>query len=386
MFLLKRTTGLLLIAAFFAVAAMQSSSQQPAKPAAAPSPSPSPAQKDQDSVKVFTEEVRLPVVALDAYGHYDPTLELDDILVLEDGVAQQLRSVRHVPANVLFLLDTGGESSGLGGMSKSTGLTRQVAAQLVSRLQEGASISVMQSGNATETLQPWTTDKAAVLKTLKNKLLSTKRSRISEAMASASAQLNDRPEGSRHVVMITDGVDTPGTKVNREEALRKLIAARATVHVISYTEFVRQKDEKNRALAIGGPRPPSSDPITATDPTQPPGTTRSPSYGISIRFDPAMRRLRKAYEAEVKKSQQALKNIADETGGKMLLPLNSEEMLAQANEVARAIGAEYVVTYRPKRPLAEASPGEYRHIEVASRRVGLSLHSRRGYVVPTIQN
>ncbi len=42
----------------------------------------------------------------------------------------------------------------------------------------------------------------------------------------------------------------------------------------------------------------------------------------------------------------------------MLLPLNSDEMLAQANEVARAIGAEYVVTYRPKRPLAEAKPGD----------------------------
>jgi hypothetical protein len=99
-----------------------------------------------------------------------------------------------------------------------------------------------------------------------------------------------------------------------------------------------------------------------------------------------MRRMRKAYEAEVKKSQQALANVADETGGKMMLPINSQEMLAQANEVARAIGAEYVVTYRPKRPLAEAKPGEYRRIEVASRRVGLSLQARRGYVVPQLQN
>jgi hypothetical protein len=99
-----------------------------------------------------------------------------------------------------------------------------------------------------------------------------------------------------------------------------------------------------------------------------------------------MKRLRKAYEAEVKKSQEALKNVADETGGQMLLPLNRDEMLAEANEVARAIGAEYVVTYRPKRPLAEAKPGEYRRIEVASRRVGLSLQARRGYVVPQLQN
>src|SRR5215207_9389775 len=139
MFWLKRTTGLLVIAALFAVAATQISSQEPAKPQPSPSPTP-------DTVKVFTEEVRLPVVAFDAYGHYDPTLELDDVLVLEDGVIQQLRSLRHLPANVLFVLDTGGEGTGLGGRSKSTSLTRQVASDLVSRLQNGTSIAVMQSG------------------------------------------------------------------------------------------------------------------------------------------------------------------------------------------------------------------------------------------------
>src|ERR1044072_8612680 len=375
MFRLKRTTGLLVLAMLLAFAATRSNSQESPKPQASPSPTP-------ETVKVFTEEVRLPVVAFDSYGHYDPTLELDDILVLEDGVAQQLRSLRHVPANVLFLLDTGGELSGLGGMSKSTSLTRDVASRLVTKLEEGASIAVMQSGNATEMLQRWTTDKAAVLKTLKNKLLSTKRSRISDAIASASVQLKDRPEGSRHVVMITDGVDSPGGKVDRGEAIRQLMSARATVHIISYTEFVRQKNPKNNSPVSMGPRPLSSDPITATDPTLPPGQTRSQAYGISIRFDPAMKRQRKAYEAEVKKSQQALKNIAEETGGRMMLPVDSMEMLAQANEVARAIGAEYVVTYRPKRPLAEAQPGEYRRIDVASRRVGVSLQSRRGYVVP----
>jgi VWFA-related protein len=379
MFWLKRTTGLLVIAALFALAATQISSQEPAKPQPSPSPTP-------DSIRVFTEEVRLPVVAFDAYGHYDPTLEIDDVLVLEDGVAQQVRSVRHIPANVLFVLDTGGELSGLGGMSKKTSLTRDVASQLVMRLENGASIAVMQSGNAAEMLQPWTTDKSVVLRTLKNKLISTKRARISEAMASAGVQFKDRPEGSRHVVMITDGVDSPGSKVDRGEAMKQLIAARATVHVISYTEFVRQKSDTSPSRISVGPRPPSSDPIRATDPTQPPGTNRSPSYSLRVGFDPPMRRQRKAYEAEVKKSQEVLKNVSDETGGKMILPLNSEEMMVQANEVARAIGAEYVVTYRPKRPLAEAKPGEYRKIEVASRRVGLSLQARRGYVVPQIQN
>ena len=370
---LIRTLGLFLLV----LAATSTYAQQP-------KPTPPDKDKDQDQpVKVFTEEVRLPVIAFDAYGHYDPTLELSDILVLEDGVAQQLRSLRHIPASVLFVLDTGGDGTGMGGMSKNTFLTGRVASELIERLQNGTSIAVMQSGNTSEMLQPWTSDKAVVLKTLEKKLISTKRSRISEAIVNATRQFKDRPEGSRHVVMITDGVDSAGAKVNREEAIRTLVAARATVHIISYTQFVRQKREDKNSRIATGPRPNNSDPIRATDPTQPPSMNRSPSFGVGISFDPAMRKQRKAYEAEVKKSEQALKNIAEETGGRWLLPLNSQEMLAQANHVAKAIGAEYVVTYQPKRPLADAKPGEYRRIEVASRRVGLSLQARRGYVVPT---
>ena len=377
---------LLFAAVLIAFVCPQISAQQPQQ-TPSPSQGAKPAQvEDEPPVRVFTEEVRLPLTALDAYGHYDPTLVVDDVLVLEDGVAQQIRSVRHLPANVLLVLDTGGESSGLGGVSKSTSLTRRVAEDLVRRLPQGSWIEILQANATSDVVQPWTRDKDSVLLALKKKLLSTKRSRISEAIVTAATQLKDRPEGARHVVLITDGVDSPGGKVDRTDAMKKLVAARATVHVISYTEFVRQKSENKTTNVLIGQRPTSSDPITSTDPTQPPGSTRSPSYGVSIRFDPPMRRLRKAYENDVKKSQQVLSNVAEETGGKMLLPINSDQMLAQAGEVAQAIGSEYVVTYRPTRPLADARPGEYRKVEVTSRRVGLSLHARRGYVVPTPQN
>ncbi|CAN5829310.1 hypothetical protein BH18ACI4_BH18ACI4_26520 [soil metagenome] len=349
---------------------------------ASPLPSPTPPHEEQEPIKVFTEEVRLPVIALDQYGHYDPTLEVDDLLVLEDGVAQQIRSVRHLPANVLLVLDTGGEVGGLGGISKRTGLTRNVAIQLLNNLQEGTLVAVMQFSNTVEVVQSWTRDKQAVLKVLKTKLSSGKRSRFSDAVAAAARHLGDRPEGSRHVVLITDGVDTPGGKVERAEAIKRLAAARATVHVISYTEFVRQKKENRPSSVTGGQLPPASDPITATDPTLPPGTTRNPSFGVSVRFDPAMRRQRKAYEVDIKKSQQVLTAIAEETGGRIFLPKSSQEMITQAIDAAREIGAEYVVTYRPKRSLTSARQGEYRRIEVAARRVGLTLRSRRGYVVP----
>ena len=334
-------------------------------------------------MKVFTEEVRLPVVAVDQFGHYDPSVVPDDILVLEDGVAQQIKSVRHIPANVVLVLDTGGELSGLGGISKRTSLTRDAAIALLNQLSEGTWVAAIQFNNSVELLQDWTRDRPAILKALKTKLLAGRRARFADAIVAAAEQLKDRPEGSRHVVFITDGVDTPGGKIDRAQAIKLLAATRATVHIISYTEFVRQKDPKKSPTLETGQLPTSHDPITTNDPTQPPGTTRSPIFGVTVRFDPAMRRQRKAYEAELKKSQQILTGMAEEAGGRIFLPKTAEQMIAQAGEAAREIGAEYVVTYRPKRALADAERGEYRRIEVASRRVGLSLRSRRGYVVPS---
>jgi VWFA-related protein len=268
-------------------------------------------------------------------------------------------------------------------MSKKTGLTREVAAALVNQLSPNTWLATMQFNNRVEMLQPWTQDRQATLKALKNKLSSGKRARFADAIVAAAEQLKDRPEGSRHVVFITDGVETPGGKTDRQQAIKRLAAMRATVHVISYTEFVRQKDPKQRPAIETGQLPTNHDPISANDTTMPIGQTRSPTYGVSVRFDPAMRRQRKAYEADVKKSQEILSELADETGGRIYLPKARSEMIEQAREAGREIGSEYVVTYRPKRALALANNGEYRRIEVASRRVGLTLRSRRGYVVPS---
>lgn len=347
-----------------------------------PTPTPTPPAQQEEPVKIFTEEVRLQVIAKDQFGNYDPSVVPEDILVLEDGVPQQIKSVRRIPSNVLLVLDTGGELSGLGGHSKRIDLTREVAVELINHLSAGPSIAVMQFSSSPELLQPWTSDRKAILRILENKLSAGKRARFSDAVAAAAKLLQERPEGSRHVIFVTDGVDTPGGKIGRAQATKQLAAARATVHIISYTEFVRQPRAKNSKSPVTIGQIPTSNPIRMTDPTQPPGQNRSPAFGVSIRFDPAMKRQRKAYEAEIKRSQQSLTEMAEETGGQILLPKTSDEMVAKAKEAARDVGAEYVVTYRPKRPLASAGQGEYRQVQVASRRVGLSLRSRRGYVVP----
>ncbi len=351
-----------------------------------PSPSPTPKTEGQEPVRVFTEEVRLPVVALDQYGHYDPTLELDDVLVLEDGVAQQIRSIQRLPVNVLLLLDTGNQL-GL----KNTNITSAVALRVISGIHDGNRIAVMQFANRPELLQAWTTDKAAIARVLKTKLNSGKSSRLAEAIAAASDQFKDTPAGTRHIVLLTDGVDTPGGRVTMANALKQLNSIQASVHVISYTVLARQTLQTQTKVIRGGDgvqrdANPASNPVANGDPTLPPGTTRTPGFKIvSIDTDVAMRRRRKEYERAIRASETQLTAIAEESGGQILLPQKTDNLLSEAESIARDIGSQYVVTYRPTRSLALAKPGEYRKVEVASRRVGLYLRSRRGYIVPNPQ-
>lgn len=347
-------------------------------------PKPSPTPKDeQEPVRVFTEEVRLPVAATDTYGHYDPTLIAEDVLVLEDGQPQQIRSIQHLPANVLLLLDVGNQL-GL----KDTNLTRDIAMRVISTLYQGNRIAVMQFALKPELLQNWTSDKAAAARVLKTKLNSGKSSRLADALAAAADQFKDTPPGTRHLVIVTDGVEAPGGKVTMINALKQLNSIQASVHIISYTNLARQSLQNQGKLTRPGDGVqrdgnPASNPVANGDPTLPPGTTRTPSFKIgSIDTDVAMRRKRKEYERATRDSEKNLIEIAEESGGQILIPAVPAEVLAQAEIISRDIGSQYVVTYRPTRPLAEAKSGEYRKVDVASRRVGLYLRSRRGYVVP----
>src|SRR5437016_5463359 len=73
------------------------------KPANSP-PTGKPAREDQqEPIKVNVEEVQIPIAAFDTYGRLDPTVELRDLLILENDVRQEARSVRRVPASVLLL-------------------------------------------------------------------------------------------------------------------------------------------------------------------------------------------------------------------------------------------------------------------------------------------
>ncbi len=387
--------SLIALVSILTIFAQLSSAQRGPIPQPAPTPTPS----DEDE-RVFTEEVRIPVFAYDEQGRFDPSLEIDDVLVVEDDIPQQVKSVRRIPASVLLVLGTGSELN----PAVRLQTTRSIALNVVSNLREGDSIAALQFNNRADILQEWTTDKAQATQTLRSKLAFGRGSRLSQALIKAASYLQTQPVGNRHLVLVTDGVEAPGrydpqdallvlgidtaeTKAQTAEAVKQLAAAQVTIHIISYATIgkivMKEKEKPKEAPGIAQARADIA--TVGIDPTLPPGMSRGgihpPPVNGGLRVDPQLKRTNKAYERAINKGEERLKSLADETGGWLLLPATDEEMIAGGADVAREIGSQYVVTYRPKRPLTPSQATEYRRIRVSSRRVGLHLRARRGYVV-----
>lgn len=371
--------------------AINSLGQQPSPtpPSSTPANSPpaaKPREDQQEPIKVNVEEVQLPITAYDKYGHLDPAVELNDFLILEDGVRQEARSVRRVPASVLLLLDTGGDINS----AKNIRATRKIAMNLVSSLSRQDQISIMQFNGKVELLQDWTTDRSQVAHVLEWKLLSRKGAALSPAIAAAVDQFRSQPKGSRHLVLITDGVENANTKPGRAEAIKRLMASNAVVHVISYQ--VVSGAATNEARRIVRNRDKSGTPADAVNSLPPDdhGPVAGGSFqlkqmhkpgGKTFDLDPARRLQIKQYEEAMIEGELMLTSLAREAGGNIWLSESLDKMIADGAKVARLIDAQYLVTYRPSRAFNSAGKDEVRKIEIFSRRVGLNIVSRRSYVM-----
>jgi VWFA-related protein len=351
-----------------------------------PKPTPTP---DDEAESIYTEEVRIPVFAFDDTGKFDPRLEVDDVLVVEDGVPQQVKSVRRTPASVLLVLGTGWDLD----PSLRTNSTRDIALSVIGSLREGDRVAAIQFNDKTSVIQDWTPEKAQAERAVKSKLASGQGSNLSRAIKRAVEMLSSQPVGNRHLVLIADGIDTASSN-EYQDAVKKLIAAQTTLHVISYSSVMRAENKqpwwKAPPEKPGATQSAADQATVGIDPTRPPGMRSSTGINphdvnSGITFDPALRRQRKEAEREMKRGEQRLKSLTDETGGRILIPDSTDEMVAEGVSVAHEIDSQYVVTYTPKRPLRRAPASEYRKINVDARRLGLHLRARRGYVVGSMR-
>jgi VWFA-related protein len=332
-----------------------------------------------DDVQVFTEEVRLNISAIDASGKFVSDVKKDDLVVNEDGRIHQVDSLRHVPANVLIILDTGGEERRIKGLNA----TRQVASAMVGALGPDDSVALMEFNDKSEILAEWTQDRAQLQEVINKKLGFGRRARLFDALQEAVKFMERAPVENRHIVLITDGVDTTVTAEEREAAIKDVLATSVNVHVLSYTLMERNDLPVNKdgIFQKGEPNPkrmPEEVIIAMPGPVQ--DAARAPRLG-SINLDRAMLRKQRERSAALSVSEAELTELADNSNGEIFLPLSVEEMKGKTGALAKNIDSQYTLTYTPKKSLNNIDQDEERNIEVTSRRPGLVVQGKRKLVV-----
>jgi Mg-chelatase subunit ChlD len=191
--------------------------------------------EEQEPIRISTEEVQLCVAAFDNYGRIDPTLQPDDLLVLEDGVPQEIRSARRIPANVILLLDTGGELNS----AKRVTVTREVAKTVVDNLAANDQVSLLQFNSRIELLANWTSDHTSLVSILNSKLLPAKRAIFFDALDAARKLFLDSGKLNQHLVLITDGVHTGTERSNRATVIEQFAESNIAVRPQLHDAFIR---------------------------------------------------------------------------------------------------------------------------------------------------
>ena len=336
-----------------------------------PTPTPTP-----DEVKIATEEIKLNVLAFDEDGKFFKDVTATDLVVTEDNILHQPTSVRRIPANVLIVMDTGGEMRAV----KSLDQTRKTASGIVESLRDGDSFAVLQYSDKVEFLTEWTDDKGQALAAIKRAKFG-RRSAFVEAITQATDFMQKSGVDNKHMVLITDGTDSWGRTSARFDAFQKLLGTDVSVHVISYTKL-ESVDIEPRTKSITNTPPPAAMPpeVVAQLPNGVRDRAQAPKIGPTIITDRKHLKNMRDRKADLENAEIQLGKLAENTNGEIMLPTSLEEMIERTAVVASLIDASYVVTYIPKVSF-EDSPRD-RNIDVTSKRPGLIVQARRKLIVP----
>jgi VWFA-related protein len=343
----------------------------------AQTPTPTP-EIDDPIEKVFIEEVKLNVSAFDGEGKFFSGVTKDDLVITDSGRLHQPTSVRRIPANILIVLDTGGELR----QGKNLDQTRKTAANFVKSLAAEDSVALLQYNDKAEIISEWTTDKSDTLEVLKRRLNFGKRSLFVEALETATEFLEKNPFENKHLVMITDGTDSFDRQNEIRKAMQNLLATNISVHIISYTKLELEIVQKRKQSMKNGVRRKSTVPDGAGPPTQ----GRTQTYPVlTINLDREMVRSINKRADDLNQSEAILADLSKNTNGEFILPGTIDEMIEKPASIARSIDSSYVVTYTPKVPINDAQQGETREVIVTSKREGLEVFAKRKIVAQTIE-
>ena len=298
----------------------------PQKPAASPSPTP----EGQDTVKVTTRRVRLPITVLDKKGQFVGGLTQNDFQILEDKVVQQIDSFtsdqnNNLPLYVGVLMDTSPSTAGKLRFEQESAMN---FIQTVVRPRRDRVLFATFDDQIT--LRQDFTDR---LDLLDRAVFAVKKTGEKTALYDAIWQFCDEKmrsaQGRRALVLITDGDDTY-SRADINDAIDIAQRTETTIFAIS-----------------------TKSGLTGTVPGVEAGTVKD--HG-----------------------DKGMERLCDETGGMAFFTGDMLALERSFTKIANELRSQYLITYRPTN---NEYDGSYRKVEVKLTNTSekYKLRTKRGY-------
>lgn len=271
------------------------------------------------------EEVRLvqvPAVVTNRRGRIVQGLNKADFLLYEDYVPQEIQFLwteTDRPVSIAFLLDVSGSMRQVGKLDEAKEAIRVFARELQSEDRIGL---VCFADEQVAWVTDFTSDRENFVRRL-DVQQGFGQTALYDALAEAPRLVDEQVTGSKAIVLFTDGVDT-SSKISTFEALGLARSVNVPIYAVGFTTFAAR-------LLPKGATPPE---------------------------------------------HRTVELFAEETGGRMFLVHDPDDLKEAVLEIQRELRFRYVIGYRPARSLWD---GSFRRIKLETVKNRLNVRARTGY-------
>jgi Ca-activated chloride channel homolog len=300
---------------------------------------------DDDTIRVDTNLVSVPVSVYERSGVYVGGLRQNDFKIFENGKEQEVAyfGTTEVPFTVVLLVDVSGSTD------QKIRDIQAAAMSFIENLKPNDRVSVVEFAETMDTLCDFTNDRAVLEKAIR-RLRSGGGTALYDAVDSVLKRKFKNIQGRKAVVLFTDGVDTSFNTGGYERTLALAEEGDAVVYSVYYNTYLAM-----RGINTGG------GPMTGI-----PTISRAPNV-------PGMR------AEDYAKGRAYLEEMARLTGGKMFRADSTTGGLGAAFEgIANELGNQYTLGYYPNEP---GKNGERRQIKVRVNRPQVAVRARDWYIV-----
>jgi Ca-activated chloride channel family protein len=304
-------------------------------------------QKEDDSIKLRTTLVQVPVVVSDYGGRYITDLKEKDFSVYEDGVKQDISLFGSIeePFSVALLLDSSGSTQ------NQLGVIKQAAHDFMESLRPQDRVLIIVFNDSVEVLCELTSDRELMKRAVES-IRPGEYTQVYEAVYTAVWEKLQDVAGRKALILFTDGIDTASSEINDEDTFDAVVESE---DVIIYPIRFSTRADVERKLESKR------------------NSVRAGNGGISmVKSSDYLLELDRTY----RQADEYLYELAKLSGGVVERADRIADLKLAFSRIADELRHQYVIGYYPAN---RDKDNRLRRIDIKVNRPGVKVRSRPGY-------